>query len=92
MIISDTQSIKVLSHCVAAEYSGGVAILDTKNNEFFVLNDVGKIVWDCISIGKNIDEAVFLILQEYEVDEGQVRADVASVLNDLAKNGLIERD
>ena len=88
---SEAQSIKIPSHCVTADYSGGTAIFDARANQFFMLNEVGKVVWDVLTDGKTIDVAVDTILEEYEAEEAQVRTDVESVVSDLERNGLLER-
>lgn len=90
MNLSSGQQLKIASQCVAAEYAGGLAIFDARINEFFMLNEVGQIVWDAVSAGLPVEDAIAKILEEYEAEAAQVRTDVDKVIEDLKQNGLLE--
>jgi len=60
-------------------------------NAMITLNESGAFYWDCFQKDITIDEAVKLILDEYEVEEERARADVERFIKMLDENGLIEK-
>ncbi|MBE6742420.1 MAG: PqqD family protein [Ruminococcaceae bacterium] len=60
-------------------------------NAMITLNESGAFYWDCFQKDITIDEAVKLILDEYEVEEDRARADVEKFVQMLDENGLIEK-
>ncbi len=54
------------------------------------LNETAAKIWECVCAGKDIDGIVASMLEEYEVDEKQLRADVEKALKTLAAQGFLE--
>ena len=59
-------------------------------NAMITLNESGSFYWDIFQKDITIDEAVKLILDEYEVDEPRARADVEKFVAMLKENDLME--
>ncbi len=59
-------------------------------NGMITLNESGGFLWDCFTKDITVDEAVKLLLNEYEVDEKTARRDVESFAKMLKDNGLTE--
>lgn len=59
-------------------------------NAMITLNESGAFYWDIFQNDITIDEAVKLILEEYEVEEDRARADVEKFVAMLEENELIE--
>jgi len=59
-------------------------------NAMITLNESGAFYWDIFQKDITIDEAVKLILEEYEVDEARARADVEKFVSMLKENDLME--
>jgi ABC-type transport system involved in Fe-S cluster assembly fused permease/ATPase subunit len=59
-------------------------------NAMITLNESGAFYWDIFQNDITIDEAVKLILDEYEVEEDRARADVEKFVAMLKENDLIE--
>ena len=91
MNVTAIQEFKVAEQCVVAEYAGGLAVFDTRINEFYMLNEVGHLVWSAVEAGKSVDTIVDEIIEEYDADAAQVRTDVIVVIEDMKRNGLLER-
>ena len=54
------------------------------------LNETAASIWKCIADGKNEDEIVTCLMDEYEVEEERVRKDIANTIQTLVAQGLVE--
>lgn len=52
-------------------------------NEMFVLNEVGKFIWENLIDSSDIESLTALVLENFEVDAETARRDVESFLNKL---------
>ena len=68
--------------------SEGIA-LRQDTAEIFVLNEVGSRIVDLISEGRSTEAIVSALLDEYDVDEVDLRRDVAEYLTQLFNEQLI---
>lgn len=59
-------------------------------NAMITLNDSASFYWDCFQNDITIDEAVKMVLDEYEVDEARARKDIEKFIQMLQENDLIE--
>lgn len=83
-------SVTVSEDQVSCDLAGEIAILNLKNGVYYGLDDVGARIWHLLQQPTHIDEIVRVILQEYDVEESRVRADLAGLLATLRKEGLID--
>lgn len=58
-------------------------------NGLFVMNPVAQRIWELLEQNTDTDALVPLLLEEYEVDEAVLKADVAEFLEILQRNGLL---
>lgn len=58
-------------------------------NGLFVMNPVAQRIWELLEQGADTDALVPLLLEEYEVDQEVLTADVAEFLDTLKSNGLL---
>ena len=56
------------------------------------LNETGAFLWDQIDSGKNEEDIVKALMNEYEVDEETAKTDVQEFVKLLIINGLIENE
>ena len=83
----------ILSNNVfAQEIDDETIILDAITQEYFSLNEVGKVIWSLLSQNKNLEEIKVQMLEMYEVPEEQLEKDLLNFLQALAKKGLISID
>ena len=54
------------------------------------LNETGAFLWNFFSEEHTMDEGVFALLGEYDVDEATARADVEKFIETIEKNGFAE--
>ena len=76
---------QVMSRLVGEE----TVLLNLESGVYFGLDGVGKFIWDSLSEGKSLAETIDAIVDEYEVDEDQARADAVTFANELTEKGLI---
>ena len=64
-------------------------LLDLKSGIYFGLDGVGKQIWESVSDGNNLAQAVTIIVAEYDVDEAQAQTDVIEFATELVTRGLL---
>ncbi|MDX9960490.1 MAG: PqqD family protein [Aliarcobacter sp.] len=83
----------ILSNNVfAQEIDDETIILDAITQEYFSLNEIGKVIWSLLSENKNLEEIKAQMLEMYEVPEEQLEKDLLNFLQALAKKSLISID
>ena len=64
-------------------------LVNLKTNRIYSLNPTGARLWELISAGNDREAAEAALIEEFDVEEGELRNEVAAVLDELAKEGLI---
>jgi coenzyme PQQ synthesis protein D (PqqD) len=64
-------------------------LLDAARGVYQGLDAVGARVWQLMTSGSSLEEAIEVILDEYEVGREQLRKDVEELLDELRKYGLL---
>ena len=64
--------------------------IDNKFDGLITLNETGVFIWKQLEAGKNQDEIVKALLDEYEVSDEQANRDVTDILNQLIVLGILE--
>jgi len=64
-------------------------LLDLASGVYFGLDGVGKRIWESVSDGNSLGQAVEVIVAEYKVEETQAQADVIAFANQLIERGLL---
>ena len=59
-------------------------------NAMITLNESAAFYWDCFQKDITIDEALKMVLDEYEVDEARARNDIEKFIKMLQENDLME--
>lgn len=88
--ISELSTPVANKQIVAAELSDEVIILNLNNGVYYGLDGVGHRIWSLVREQKTVGEIVNAVVSEYEVDAERCRKDVASLLQRLADEGLVE--
>lgn len=69
---------------------GEALIVDLGSGGFFSLDRVGTEVWTGLQNGCEVAQIVDAIAVKYGVDEQTVQRDVADLLEELSREGLVE--
>ena len=66
-----------------------MVLLDLASGEYFGLDGVGQLIWESVSEGKSLAEAVDVITAEYDVSKERARSDVLGFGESLVERGLL---
>ncbi len=69
---------------------GDAVLLNLENEQYFGFDAVGASMWAALTTSPTIDDAVQVLLAEFEIDEATLRADIERFVTDLAHRGLVE--
>ncbi len=72
------------------ELEGETVLLDLKSERYFGLDESGTRIWSLLIELGQPEAVIARMMDEFDVDEGTLRADVAELLNRLLEGGLIE--
>ena len=84
--------ITLSKNVFAQEIDEETIILDSETQEYFSINEIGKVIWSLIEEKKNLAEIKAEMLDMYEVPEEQIEKDVLNFLQALEQKGLIKID
>lgn len=63
-----------------------ITVLDSRSAYYYNLNETASCIWEMLEAGKNINEIVDSISQEYEINKEEVEKDVKKFFNILKSN------
>lgn len=66
-----------------------VFIFDENNKGVMILDEITTLFWCYLESGYLIDDIVFRMMQEYEVNYSKVRTDIIEFINLLEDNNII---
>ena len=75
--------IKPATDVVFQELQGEMVLANLESGDYFALNSVGASIWRSLLSNRNLDDAIAEMLDEYEVDEATLRADVLTLVTRL---------
>ena len=84
-----TQPIELSGDVVAREVGSETMLLDLASGTYFGLDEVGGRFWQMLEDGKSGSEARDALLEEYDVEAGELDRDLETLLAELAANGLV---
>ena len=73
------------------EVDGEAVLLSADQGTYYGLNEVGTRAWKYLQETGSLDDAVEGILEEYDVDEATLRADLETFVKDIVAQGLADR-
>ncbi|MFL5865792.1 MAG: PqqD family protein [Thermoleophilaceae bacterium] len=81
--------MKPASEVVFVEVEGEMVLMDGAGERYYALDDVGARFWQLLLERGDVDAAVAGMLDEYDVDEARLRADIDALIEQLAGAGLV---
>jgi hypothetical protein len=90
MSLSMASRVSVPVDVLIQELNGESVILNVKTGRYFGLDGVGTRMWAVMTTSPSIAVACTNLLEEYEVQEEQLRQDLLEMAENLVANGLVE--
>jgi hypothetical protein len=84
--------IQLSGDVVTRELAGEAVLLDLASGTYFGLDEVGTRVWGLLAEHGSLDPVVAALLEEYDVEEATVRADLDRLIDALQEKGLVRID
>ena len=84
--------ITLSKNVFAQEIDEETIILDSETQEYFSINEIGKVIWSLIEEKKNLEEIKAEMLDMYEVPQEQIEKDLLNFIQALEQKGLIKVD
>ena len=74
----------------AQEVDHEMVILDTRSEQYFGLDEMGTVIWQHLSESGALQKVYEMMLEQYEVDEAQLEADICRFTQELVDAGLVK--
>lgn len=72
-----------------AETGTDVILVNTETDQYFALDEIGSKVWVKFAAGDSLETIVEAILEEYDVEEEDLKRDLESLQQACYEQGLI---
>jgi hypothetical protein len=83
------QTVLFSPDVISQEVSGETVLLDLESECYFGLDTVGTRIWQLIRDSGDLRNIYNTLLEEYEVEETQLRSDLEALITDACERGLI---
>ena len=83
------QTVILSPDVISQEVAGETVMLDLKSECYFGLDAVGTRIWQLMRDGGELRTIYNTLLEEYEVEETRLRADLEALVTDACEQGLI---
>ncbi|NCB12077.1 MAG: PqqD family protein [Erysipelotrichia bacterium] len=84
--------ITLSKNVFAQEIDDETIILDSQTQEYFSLNEIGKVIWSLLEQNNQLEEIKAEMLEMYEVPQEQLEKDLLNFIQALGAKGLISID
>lgn len=84
--------VKVSEDVVFRILGDEAVILNLASGVYFGLDTVGTRMWQLMSEHGSTDKVIAAMLDEYEVEEGELRSDLEKLIEQLSEKGLVKPD
>lgn len=88
MDISPSSQVRPAPNVLVRVVQGEAVVLDLNAERYLGFNAVGTRIWEVLTEAATIDDAIAALLEEFEVTEAQLRADVVAFVQKLLDAGL----
>jgi len=83
------QTITLSPDVISQEVSGETVLLDLESENYFGLDEVGTRIWQLLRETSDLQAVYRTLLDEYEVEEERLQADLEALLTEIATLGLV---
>lgn len=82
---------RVRERVLARRFGGETVLLDLDSGHYFDLDETGGRIWAALETGQPTRELVRALAEEFDAPAERIGADVAALLAELERAGLIVR-
>ncbi len=81
--------VTVPADVILQELGDEIVLANLETGVYFALNEVAARTWTLLRDAPSIDAVIASLLEEYEIDEATLRADVQALLQQFEEHGLM---
>jgi hypothetical protein len=89
-MLSKSNTVRRADSFLASPIGEELALLNTRSNIYFTMDQVGKCVWDLLQKPQELTVIISEIAEQYRVAMEAVERDILHFVSDLHDHGLIE--
>jgi hypothetical protein len=82
-------TIQIPEDVLFHELAGEAVLLNLETGKYYGLNEIGTRMWMLLNEHRRLEPTFRALLDEFEVGEEQLRADLLKLVDDLAAQGLL---
>lgn len=84
-----SKKIVMSSHVLSKRVGDEMVLLELKSENYYGLDSVGRRIWEIMQERQDVRSVVDVLINEYDVDEKTLCADLEELIQDLINSGLI---
>jgi Coenzyme PQQ synthesis protein D (PqqD) len=88
-MLTFSDHVVVPAHVLIRHLDGESVLLNLETEKYFGLDTTGTRMWEVATQSTSIEAAYATLLQEFEVEPGLLRANLAELIVRLTENGLL---
>ncbi|MEX0763204.1 MAG: PqqD family protein [Dehalococcoidia bacterium] len=82
-------TVRPSEYAIFQEVGEDTVLLHTQTGEYYGLNEVGARIWSLLNDGSALDDVVSRVLEDHDVSEDALAADVSAFLAELEQRDLV---
>jgi hypothetical protein len=82
--------VKLSPNVLIQEIDGESVLLNMASEKYFGLDEVGTLFVNCLGESGRVNDAMRVLLDEFNVEETVLRNDIASLVAAMHEQGLVE--
>ena len=86
-----SQTYSISEEVLYQEVNDEVVLLSMATGKYYGLNDVASKLWRLLGENGKCEDAISVLLDEYDVPEEQLRSDVSEIVGKMVTDGLLIR-
>lgn len=88
----DQGFVQLSANALLRDIEGETVVLDLTTETYFSLDEIGSEILRVVQKSPDLEHAVSVLVELYDVDEDTLATDIRNLLNELRKEGLIQGD
>jgi hypothetical protein len=85
-----SQRVQIPEQVMMREVGGEAVILNIETEQYFGLDEIGTRMWATLTSTDSVQQAIDLLLEEYEVEAERLASDIQGFIDALVAEGLLE--